>query len=161
MKKTFVFAASFALIVLAGCQGQVNTAITGADNSAKKVSENQTVATPIKVAETDTDLEGAIRPAEAPADLPNPDKSYDFNYYDGGSLLSFGYKVKNDNLVAVCDDVEARLKVAGWQRTTEGMNSESEDNISREFANETYRLTESCSLTDGVPDIALIRNTKN
>jgi hypothetical protein len=40
------------------------------------------------------------------------------------------------------------------------MNSEDEGNILRAFANDKYKLSESCSLTDGVPDIALIRNEK-
>lgn len=160
MKKIFVCTAALAVIVLAGCQGANNTVNTGADDGAKKVSENQTVATPVTVEEDDVELEGAVRPVEAPLDLPNPDKSYDFNYYDGGSLLSFGYKVKNDNLLSVCDDIETRLKAAGWQRTTEGMNDESPDNIYRQFVNDKYKLTEGCSLTDGVPTIALMRNLK-
>jgi|WetSurMetagenome_2_1015567.scaffolds.fasta_scaffold156567_3 hypothetical protein len=160
MKKIFICAAALAALVLSGCQGGNIPANTSMDGNSQAVSENQNVTSTEKVAEDSADLEGTIRPAEAPADLPSPDKSYDFNYYDSGSVVSFSYKVQNDNLLSVCDDIEAKLKTAGWQRSREGMNSEDADNIYRAFANDKYKLTESCSLTDNVPDIALIRNLK-
>lgn len=156
MKKLFIFAATLAVIVLSGCTGENGSANTGADGSATTETSNTAI---VKV-EEEADLEGMIRPPEAPADLPSSDNAYDYNFYDSGAVISFSWKVKSDDLVAVCDDIESKLKAAGWERTTEGMNSEDEGNMIRSFANATHKLSESCSLTDGVPDIALIRNVK-
>jgi hypothetical protein len=158
MMKKIICAAALAVMVLSGCTGSNDGANTDTNGETNTGSEIQNTAV-VKV-EEEADLEGTIRPAEAPADLPSTDKAYDYNYFESGSMVSFSYMVPSDNLVAVCDEIEAKLKAAGWERTTEGMNSEDEGNIIRSFANDKYKLSESCSLTDGVPDIALIRNAK-
>jgi hypothetical protein len=53
------------------------------------------------------------------------------------------------------------LVAAGWSEDTGSMKVESEDNIIRPFVKEGYTLNEMCSLTDGVPSIALAKMKKS
>ncbi len=148
-------------VILASCTtGTENAGAQKADNASAPAAEEQKTASIDESTPAEDTSAPEARPSEATADLPNLDNAFDYNFYDGGTLISFGFKVQGDNLVALCGELEGKLKEAGWERTTEGMNSESEDNIYREFANATHRLTEGCSLTDGVPTFALMKKVK-
>ncbi len=105
--------------------------------------------------------EGAARPSDAPADLPSPSGATDFSYFSADTMASLSYKVENVDLKQVCDDIQASLVSAGWAASATGMHSEDADNIIRPFEKEGYSLMESCSLTDNVPDISLIKTKKS
>lgn len=151
MNKKLIFVVILSVAILAGCQGNnIPASKTTVDDSVtKKV---------VQVEDRNSEVKDYTRPTDAPADLVSPEKAYDFSFYNTPSLISLNYKIESDNLVQVCDGIEASLKAVGWQRSTTGMNSESEDNIYRAFINGTYKLTESCSLSDGIPYIVLMKS---
>lgn len=105
--------------------------------------------------------EGEGRPADVPEDLPSPAGAKEFNYFNTDSLTTLNYQMPAGDLKTNCDQVQELILAAGWSEDTGSMKVESADNIIRPFIKEGYTLNQMCSLTDGVPSIALAKMKKS